>query len=110
MNYISFIAKIIDEPKERSINDNISVLEVLVKFAQIRNTNFEIVIKLKVWGNLRYDFLQYYRINDYIIIEGYISIHENLISTVNKLKNKQIEVSVCKIYPFSLDSSANVNK
>ena len=42
--------------------------------------------------------MKYYKINDSIVIEGYISVRNN-----GTTKNKQIEISVFKIYPFLLN-------
>ena len=110
MNYASFIVKIIDKPKQSFFNENNSVTEVLVKFSQIREASLEVVFKISIWGNLGNDFIQYYRINDYIIIEGYISIRNNLFNSSNTIGDKQIEISISKVYPFILENAVQFNK
>jgi hypothetical protein len=51
-----------------------------------------------LWGNLARDVLEYYKVNDYIIIEGYLSISK-------KKKSKKVEITVLKAYPFLLTSN-----
>jgi hypothetical protein len=102
MNYTTFIVKIISKP-ERSlfeIDDNeILYTEFVGKFYQFRKNEYTIC-KISVWGNLAYDVLQYYQVNDYLIIEGYISLHDSIIEELN-LKTA-IEISAVKAYPFAL--------
>jgi hypothetical protein len=64
---------------------------------QFRN-QIKQIAKLKFWGNLGRDVLDYYKVNDYIIIEGYLSI-------AKKKKSKKIEITVLKVYPFLLTSN-----
>nr|UYC31358.1 hypothetical protein [Odontella aurita var. minima] len=106
MNYVNFIVKIIEKPKQSFFENNICITEVLVKLCQTKNNKLEIPLQLSIWGNLGYDIMQYYQINDYIIIEGYISLHENKSNNYKIKNNKHIEVSVFKIYPFLLKSVA----
>ena len=104
MNYATFIVKIIEKPEQSFFNDNTSVTEVLVKFSQIKKNTSKTVFKLSFWGNLAYDVSQYYRVNDYIIIEGYISLRESLDDQSTSSVDKQVEISVFKIYPFIINS------
>jgi len=46
--------------------------------------------------------MDYYKINDYIIIEGYISLRTSNYDDFSSLLNKQVEISVFKIYPLFL--------
>ena len=73
MNYVTFIVKIIGKPKQSSFENKIFVTEIVVKLCQIKKNKFEITLQVSIWGNLSYDMMKYYQINDYIIIEGYIS-------------------------------------
>ncbi len=47
---------------------------------------------------------KYYQPDDYIIIEGYISIRDINTDRMVNLLNKQIEISVFKLYPLLLKS------
>ena len=40
--------------------------------------------------------MKYYKVNDYVLIEGFISFRKKEFET-----NQQIEISVSKIYPLS---------
>jgi len=102
MNYVSFIVKIIGKPEQSFFEDEISVTEVLVKLCQIGKNKVEIPLRLSIWGNLAYEVKQYYQINDYIIIEGYISLRESISDRYQIPNDKQVEISVFKIYPFLL--------
>jgi single-stranded DNA-binding protein len=106
MNYASFIVKIVEKPKQHFFKDDTFVTQVLVKFTQIRESNLDIVFQISIWGNLGEDVIQYYRVNDYIIIEGYISLRQNLFNSINNEINKQVSISICKIYPFILNNAS----
>jgi hypothetical protein len=103
MNYVSFIVKLIGKPEQSFFEDNISVTEIVAKLRQPRKKNVDITVQLSVWGNLAYDIVQYYQINDYIIVEGYISLGESFSETDTIVRDKQVEISVFKIYPFLLN-------
>ena len=98
MNYTSFIVKIIEKPEQSFFDKTTSVTQILVKLPQ--NNNFDVTLQLSIWGNLAYDAIQYYQINDYIVVEGYISLRVLVLNTSTFSSDKQIEISVFKIYPF----------
>ena len=97
MNYIGGIAKILEMPKQSFLDNDIIITKVRVQLPQLRNTQ---VVKLTFWGNLASDVNNFYKTNDYVIIEGYISYKNELQLQVPK----QIEITVLKIYPFLLNS------
>ena len=105
MNYVSLIVKLIGKPEQSFFDDNISVTEVMAKFSQLQKNREDIVVKLCIWGNLAYDIVQYYQMNDYIIVEGYTSLGEIFSDSEPNLKDKQLEISVFKIYPFLLSNT-----
>ena len=103
MNYCSFIVKILKKPELSFFENNITLSEIPVQFFSVPNFNSEKILNLTFWGNLAKDIVQYYQINDYVIIEGYISyktIDTNIEMTMN---DKEIEISVFKIYPYLLN-------
>ena len=61
--------------------------------------------KISVWGNLGYDIIRYYQVNDYIIVEGYILLNNLTFSSNNT--EPTIEIVACKIYPFALTKKNN---
>ena len=51
-------------------------------------------------SNLARDVVNYYQINDYVMVEGYLSIQDNKNSKVLTPKLKKAQISVIKIYPI----------
>ncbi len=102
MNYTSFMVKVIGKPEQSFFDNDISVTEMIAKFYQFRDNSYNIC-KLSIWGNLSYDVMQYYQINDYLIVEGYISRRDASFEAYNI--TTEIEISVFKIYPFALNSA-----
>jgi single-stranded DNA-binding protein len=106
-NYIGTIVKILEKPKNKTIENNISITEVRAQLPKIR-TRKNGIIKLIFWGKLAVDFQEYYKTNDYIMIEGYLSVQTKPISNLMKQNLKKVEVTVFKVYPFLLkDHSHN---
>ena len=100
-NYFSGIIKILEFPQQKFITNNILVTQIRGEIAQFRSNQF---VLITFWGNFGNEFKNYYRVNDYIIIEGYLSIQKK---SNNKLalKNRQkILITCLKAYPFLLKS------
>ena len=102
MNYTSFMVKVIGKPEQSFFDNDISVTEMIAKFYQFRDNSYNIC-KLSIWGSLSYDVMQYYEINDYLIVEGYISRRDESFEEYNI--TTEIEISVFKIYPFALNNA-----
>ena len=94
--------KIIGKPEQSFFENDISVTEMIAKFYQFRDNSYNIC-KISIWGNLSYDVMQYYQINDYLIVEGYISRRNSSFEKYNI--TTEIEISVFKIYPFALNNA-----
>ena len=60
---------------------------------------------LLIWGNLGQDVIKYYKINDYLLIEGFISLRKKRFDN-----NQQIKISVTKIYPLNRESMQILTK
>ena len=101
-NYITSIAKILESPIQKVFNYNIPVAEFRVQFSETRKNQ---MVNLIFWGNLANDVSNCYQINDYIIIEGYLSLNTKYISDTVEQNSKKFEITVLKIYPFFLNSS-----
>jgi single-stranded DNA-binding protein len=95
-NIVGGIVKILETPKQESFNKNIAVTKFRVQFPQFRNNS---VVHLTFWGNLARDAANCLK-NDYILIEGYISLRNKRISDKVLSKSKKIEITVLKFYPF----------
>jgi len=94
--------KIIEKPEQSFFDNDISVTEMIAKFYQFRDNSYNIC-KISIWGNLSYDVMQYYQINDYLIVEGYISRRNSSFEKYNI--TTEVEISVFKIYPFALNNA-----
>ena len=99
---ISGIVKILENPRQKLINKTIPVTEFRVQFPQTDNNE---IINLIFWGNLGKDVINYYKTNDYVIIEGYLSLQNNELFQ----KSKKVKITVLKIYPLLLSSTNLIN-
>jgi single-stranded DNA-binding protein len=97
-NIVGGIVKILEMPKQEIYSNNISITKFRVQFPQFRNTS---IVYLTFWGKLATDVAQFYKINDYILIEGYISIRNNKMSN-KSFSSKRMEITVLKVYPLLL--------
>ena len=80
MNYTHLMIQLIGKPKKSSLENEfpIPVTELVGKFYQFRKNKYTIC-KVVVWGNLAVDFLRYYGPNDYILVEGHVSLQDSFI-------------------------------
>ena len=96
------IVKILESPKNKTIKNNISITKFRAQLPQIRQTR---VVDIVIWGNLANDVAKYYNTNDYILVEGYLSL-KKLVSPKSKRKIlKRARFTVIKAYPFILNSN-----
>jgi hypothetical protein len=107
-NFFSGIVKILENPVPTVSNGKISVAKFRVELPQIRNKNK--MIYLTFWGNLAHDIGNLYQINDYIIVEGYLSVRNKKNKNFPLTKEKKLEIAVLKVYPFLFSSNRPINK
>lgn len=107
INSISGLVKILESPKQQVLQNNILVTHFRVQFPQVRNN---CIVHLKFWGNLARDVAAYYKINDYILIEGYIALQTKQKVNSNIQMSKKVEITVLKIYPFLLNYDRSIRK
>ena len=98
-NYIAAIVKILESPKTKTIKNNILVTKFRAQLPQIRKTR---VVDVVIWGNLAKDVANYYSINDYILIEGYLSLFKISQLNSNRKVLKRARFTVSKAYQFLL--------
>lgn len=98
-NYIGAIVKILESPKNKITKNKISVTKFRAQLPQIRQTR---VVDIIVWGNLANDIVNYYNVNDYILVEGYLSLRK-VISLKPKIL-KRSRFTILKVYPFFVSS------
>ena len=104
MNYVIFAVKIIKNSGQSFFADGTALTELIVQLPQVRKNNVKVVLKISIWGKLSYDIAKYYQPNDYLIIEGYISIRNINVDQTSNSIDKQVEISVFKVYPLLLKS------
>lgn len=106
-NYFSGIVKVLETPHQCLIHDQKAMITFRVEIPQNRNNK---IICLVFWGKLGHEVKNFYRINDYILIEGYISLQKKKqVSTI--IPNpKQVTITVLKVYPFLLNPNRNFTK
>lgn len=104
MNYSIFLVKIVEAPEQSFFEDETSVTEFKVQFPSLLTKNYTDIFHVSVWGTLAHDVAQYYSVDDYLIIEGYLSLREDHSNNFTVQKDKQIEFTAIKLYPFFLTS------
>jgi len=106
-NYISGIVKILENPVETIFDNDIAITKFRVQFPQVRKN---IIIDLVLWGNLGRDVVDYYQVNDYILMEGYLSLRDKQTTNLRIQNSKKVEITVLKVYPFLLSYDHEANK
>ena len=101
-NYFSGIVKIRETPKTYFSNEQTQITLFRVEISQKRKNS---IISLIFWGNLGREVQKFYKINDYILIEGYSSIRSKNFLKSNLKNSKQVFITVVKIYPILLNSN-----
>lgn len=110
MNYVSGIFQILETPKLKFINNNINRTEFYVQLPQIRKQQSITIIKLIFWGDFAYDIANYYRVNDYILVEGYLAFKKEELNNLSSRTLKNLEITVFKVYPLFLNNPRKSNK
>ena len=99
MNYVIFTVKVIKNSGQSFFSDGTSLTELTVQLPQIRNNNSKVILQVSVWGKLSYDVAKYYQPDDYIIIEGYISLKNINTDRAVNLLDKQYCTINCNLLP-----------
>jgi hypothetical protein len=109
-SYFSGIVKILENPKQNVVNNKVISTKFRVLIPQIRINKSPKIILLVFWGTLASDVKNYYQINDYILIEGYVSIKTNKKTDSMIFNSKKIIITILKVYPFLLKPNNIINK
>ena len=94
-NYIGSVVKILEKPVQTVINDRIVRTQFRVQLVQVRNIQ---IAHLVFWGNLAHDIINNYQVNDYIMIEGYLSLPNKTNNKLRKRQLKKAQITVLKVY------------
>ena len=103
LNYFSGIVKILKIVKEDSIAKQRQETIFYVEVPQNRKNK---IIALVFWGKLGREVRNFYKKNDYILIEGYSSIRSSRVKKPNPQSSrnlKQVVITVLKVYPILLN-------
>jgi uncharacterized protein YbjT (DUF2867 family) len=98
-NIVSGIVKILEPPESKVVSTNTFITQFRVQFPQFRKTS---IVHLTFWGNLAGHVAAFYKTDDYILIEGYISLRTKRMPNKVVSKSKKIEITVFKIHPLFL--------
>ena len=107
MNYIGAIVKILETPKPKFVNSTKLFITFRVQVSQVRQNR---TVTLVMWDNLARSVLNYYKINDYILIEGYVSLKPIFPSDGTKKSFQKVQITALKVYPFLLDYNSSIKK
>ena len=99
-NYISGVVKVLETPIQGVTKNNIQVVKFRAQFPQFRNNA---MVHVSFWGNLGKGIVDYYNRNDYMLIEGYISLRDKTKGQETNNKSKKVEITVLRAYPFLLN-------
>jgi single-stranded DNA-binding protein len=94
INYVTSMVKILEKPVQKILKGNISVTKFRAQLPQIRNNR---IINIVCWGNLSHDVANYYQVNDYIMIEGYLSSARRPKNNLRQISQK-LYITVIKLY------------
>ena len=93
-NYFSGTVKLLDNPSQKLIKQKTLMTQIWVELPQFRQNKRILLI---CWGKLGDEVKNFYHINDYIFIEGYVSIKKT------NLKLNKIIITALKAYPIFFD-------
>jgi hypothetical protein len=98
MNYTSFIVKILENPKQKFFEKTIFVTEMRVRYIPIgkKTLNTKDFFQVSIWKTINSpDCANFYKKDDYIFIEGWISLRP---SRSKDTEFKEVEMIVFKDY------------
>lgn len=98
INYFSGVVKVLENPIQSFSDDEAFMVTFRVEVPQIRQNT---MVLLVFWNSLAAGVRDYYQINDYIFIEGYISVEKRNFKLLDQ-SSKKIVITVLKAYPFFL--------
>jgi hypothetical protein len=96
-NYLGSVVKILEKPVQKIMNDKILKTECRAQLTQVRNIR---MVNLVFWGNLARDAVNSYQVNDYLLIEGYLSLRDKTSNQLVKRNLKKVEITVLKSFPL----------
>ena len=96
MNQINSIIRILEISPLKLYQDKIVMIKFRAQLPFIRSEAKQPTIsEFIIWGNLAFDLINYYQVNDYVLIEGFFS--KILLSNNNQ---PLVTITIIKFYPF----------
>nr|YP_010472137.1 hypothetical protein N4M20_pgp047 [Navicula arenaria]UVG41602.1 hypothetical protein [Navicula arenaria] len=95
INYVGSVVKILEKPVQTVITDKIIRTSFRAQLVQVRKIQ---IAYLVFWGNLARDIINNYQVNDYIMIEGYLSVSNKTNNKLPKRQLKKAQITVLKVY------------
>jgi len=96
-NFFAGVVQILEAPKQHYINSSFTVTvaraAIPLKYGKIQ------LIHLNFWGFLSKNS---YKRNDYILVEGYLSLRDELPRSIFRPASKQVTITALKVRPFFL--------
>jgi hypothetical protein len=102
VNYFGGIVRVLELPTKKLNKKEIPYTSFRVELSQVRLKQSKSILTILAYGNLANDIVKYYRINDYVLIEGCLSIKKTL--PTKKIVKKSAKVKLFKIFPLFLNS------
>jgi hypothetical protein len=102
INYFGGIVRVLEIPSKKLNKKEIPYTSFRVELSQVRLKQSKSILTILAYGNLANDIVKYYRINDYVLIEGYLSIKKTL--PIKKIIKKSVKVKLFKIFPLFLNN------
>ena len=101
-SYFFGVVKILEKPQKKIFNDKIIILQIRALVPQLRKTNSSKIVLLTFWKSLTSDTKNYYQVNQYMLIEGYVLVNFKKSLTSIPSTSKKVIITVLKGAPFSL--------
>ena len=107
MNNSTFIIKLIEDPEQSSFENSIRVTEVVAQFATKykKTTPNKNILRISAWGDLSDNLVKHFRKNDFLVVEGIISLRDNYyFNNAQQGQKKIVEITLTGFYPYFSNS------
>lgn len=96
-NYVGSVVKILEKPVKTIVDQENKIVrtDFRAQLVQVRTIQ---IAHLVFWGNLASDIINNYQINDYILIEGYLSLPNKMNHQLVNRPLKKAQITVLKVY------------
>ena len=86
------MARLFETSSLKLYKNEIPWVKFKIEITQVRNRPSEIIVEAIIWGDLAYDLIKYYHLNDYMLVEGYLL-------TDLAINKKIVSLNIFQIYP-----------